>query len=137
MTISEAIFALIQDEQIRQEGRFTPQDQEYLEKIDRHAELITHHEQGEIFGYVFFYCNDPAKQFSYITLIGTSQAARGKGIGFGLLQAVLAISRARGFRSCRLEVRKENNAALNFYQRAGFQSIEDRGDKLLMDIDIQ
>lgn len=136
MNISNSIISLIKIEQTNQHGKFVPQDDGYLEKLDQHAELITHQAQGTVLGYVFFYCNDPNKQFSYITLIGTSQDARGKGVGFGLLQSVLAITKARGFHCCKLEVRKENTTALNFYQRAGFAQIEDREDRFLMQKDL-
>lgn len=136
MNIPDSILSLIQIEQIKQGGRFIPQDEKYLEKLDSHAELITHQVQRAVLGYVFFYCNDPNKRFSYITLIGTSQAARGRGVGFGLLQNVLTLSKIRGFHSCQLEVRKENAVALNFYQRAGFLPIEEREDRFLMKKDL-
>ena len=137
MFIFNEILKLIQVEQVNQDGQFIPSDSEYFEKLKNRAELIIHQSQENILGYVFFYCNDKNKKFSYITLIGTAQAARGKGVGIGLLQSVLAISKTRGFQSCRLEVRKENTTALNFYRCAGFLSIEDRGEKILMNIDLQ
>lgn len=137
LTIPETVLKLIQLEQVNQNGKFVPDDEQYFQKLERHAELLTHQSQGDMLGYVFFYCNNEKKSFSYITLIGTSQAARGKGIGLGLLQSVLTISKTRGFRSCRLEVRKENTTALRFYTHAGFLPIEDRGEKLLMQIDFQ
>lgn len=136
MTIFNQVLKLIEVEQINQNGQFIPDDLAYLEKLKNCAELIVHQSQEKILGYVFFYCNDKNKKFSYITLIGTAQTVRGKGIGIGLIQSVLAISKVRGFSSCRLEVRKENVTAMKFYERVGFLPIEDREDKLLMQIEI-
>jgi len=134
MSISLPILDLIEGEQKSQGGLFIPSDSAYLEKLARHAELLVHQDGSDVLGYVFFYCNSPEKKFSYITLIGTSPQARGKGVGYGLLQYVLQTSRQRGFVCCQLEVRKANTRAFDFYQKVGFDIVEDRGDKYLMSI---
>jgi len=135
MAIQKEILEIIEAEQYRQGGLFLPSDSDsYLAKISLHAELITHQEGESCLGFCFFYCNAEDKQASYITLIGTSRAARGKGVGYGLLQHVLAVTRQRGFSSCQLEVRKANHEAFLFYQKAGFSILEDRGEKYLMEI---
>lgn len=134
MSIPAVILKLIQAEQTVQGGCFIPDGSEYLEKLARHAELLIHQDDADVFGYVFFYCNAADKKNSYITLIGTSPQARGKGVGYGLLQYVLQTSRQRGFSCCQLEVRKANTDAFDFYQRFGFEIAEDRGDKYLMSI---
>ncbi|RID99992.1 GNAT family N-acetyltransferase [Simplicispira hankyongi] len=137
MLIPEEIHRLIQDEQKKQRGLFIPEDGAYLEKLSCEAELITHQDPNGILGFVFFYCNAQDKIASYITLIGTSIEARGKGVGYALLNQVLFISKQRGFSVCQLEVRKNNIQALKFYQKIGFASIEDRGEKYLMSIQLK
>ena len=137
MTIPESVIALIEEEQKAKNGLFVPDDAKYLEKLADHAELVVHQNKYGILGYVFFYCNAPDKKAAYITLIGTSAQARGKGVGYGLLQHVLHTSKQRGFLTCHLEVRKNNIQALNFYQKIGFASIEDRGEKYLMSIQLK
>lgn len=137
MPISEVLLGLIQKEQESQGGFFIPDDAKYLEKLASHAELIVHHDSLGVLGYVFFYCNAADKKASYITLVGTSAHARGKGVGYGLVQHVLHTSKQRGFAQCQLEVRKANTIAFDFYLRMGFEVIEDRGDKYLMSIATQ
>jgi len=136
MPIPKRVLAAILDEQERQSGLFVPEGDDYFDKLSAHAELVMHERAGELLGYAFFYCNDPEKSFSYISLIGSSATARGTGVGHALLQYVLAITLSRGFSGCRLEVRKDNLHAIQFYERAGFVKIEDRGDKLLMHLDL-
>lgn len=132
MAIPTCVLKLIECEQILQSGLFVPINAGYLEKLAKHAELITHQDGPEVLGYIFFYCNAPDKRQSYITLLGTSPRARGRGIGYSLVHQVLFISRQRGFNECLLEVRKSNISALEFYKRIGFKIFEDRIDKFLM-----
>lgn len=131
MSIPDDVLEIINAEQELHDGQFYP-DQEYLDKISQRAELIIHRMAENTLGFVFFYCNSESKDFSYITLIATSNAARGKGIGYSLVNQVLFLSKQRGYRGCRLEVRKSNKPALAFYERMGFQIIEDRNDRFLM-----
>jgi len=131
MSIPDDVLDIIYSEQELQHGQYYP-DQEYLDKVFQRAELIVHRVAEKTLGFVFFYCNSKSKDFSYITLIATSNAARGQGIGYSLVNQVLFLSKLRGFRACRLEVRKANMSALAFYERMGFQIIEERSNKLLM-----
>lgn len=134
MSIPNSVLDLIRQEQSIQAGLFIPHDPAYLEKLAQCAELIMHQEGPDVLGYVFFYCNASDREQSYITLLGTSPSARGRGIGYGMVHQVLFISKLRGFRECRLEVSKVNKEAFNFYRRMGFHVVEDRGDKYLMAI---
>lgn len=131
MSIPDDVLEIINAEQELHDGQFYP-DQEYLDKISQRAELIIHRMAEKTLGFVFFYCNSESKDFSYITLIATSNAARGQGIGYSLVNQVLFLSNQRGYSACRLEVRKSNKPALAFYERMGFQIIEDRNDRFLM-----
>ena len=62
-----------------------------------------------------------------------AQSSRKSGIGAALVRYVLTTTAQRGFKVCRLEVRKENTAALKLYETMGFCQIENRGDKYLME----
>jgi ribosomal protein S18 acetylase RimI-like enzyme len=55
--------------------------------------------------------------------IATAPAARGRGIGAGLLAAAERAARERGCRALRLEVRVDNTAAIALYERAGYRRI--------------
>lgn len=133
MSLSKEIKDLIDGEQIRQNGNFLSDSDNYLNKITKKAELLMHNSAGECLGFVFFYCNDPGKFFSYITLIMVAHNSRKMGIGSALVQYVLNQTAQRGFKVCRLEVRKENAIAFDFYQTMGFLKIEDRIDSYLME----
>jgi ribosomal-protein-alanine N-acetyltransferase len=137
MKIPQELLDLMKIEQAREFGPDVPLDEAYLDKLEKNAELIIHHFPHECAGFVFFYCNDPAKESSYITFVATAQDARRKGIGFSLVSHVLNISRRRGFKCCRLEVRKENAAAISLYESIGFVTVEDHGAKYLMSIEVQ
>jgi ribosomal protein S18 acetylase RimI-like enzyme len=133
MTLSKKIVDLIHDEQIRQTGNFVPEGEEYLEKLAVNAELLSHDSLDQCLGFVFFYCNDPSRYSSYITLLMVAQASRKSGIGAALVRYVLTLTAQRGFKVCCLEVRKENAAAIKLYETMGFRQIEDRGDRYLME----
>lgn len=55
--------------------------------------------------------------------IATAPAARGRGIGAGLLAAAEQAASRRGSRTLRLEVRVDNAAAIGLYERAGYRRI--------------
>ena len=133
MNLPKKIVDLISDEQIRQIGRFVPEGNEYLKKLADKAELLSHDSLDQCLGFVFFYCNDPAKHSSYITLLMVAHASRKSGIGAALVRYVLTLTAQRGFRVCRLEVRKENAAAIKLYEAMGFCQVEDHVDKYLME----
>lgn len=133
MNIPDKVLALIQREQAIQDGVFIPNQEDYLIKLANKAELITHEEFGECLGFIFFYCNDLSKCSSYITLILVAQSSRKLGIGAALIKHVLTLTALRGFEVCRLEVRKENAAAIKLYKSLGFIEIEDRSDKYLLE----
>ena len=133
MILREEIIDLIRGEQKRQSNNFVPEGSEYLTKLAVSAEVLSHDVHGECLGFIFFYCNDPGKHSSYITLLMVSPDARGLGIGASLVQYVLTLTVQRGFNVCRLEVRKENIAAIKLYKKMGFCEIENRGDKLLLE----
>lgn len=133
MNLPKEIIDLIDGEQIRQNGNFVPDGDKYLDKITEKAELLMHNSASNCLGFVFFYCNDPDKILSYITLIMVAESSRKMGIGAALVQYVLNQTAQRGFKICRLEVRKENAAAVNFYKKMGFHQIENRTHSFLME----
>ena len=58
--------------------------------------------------------------------LATAAAARGRGIGSALLDAVEIEAAARGCRRLRLEVRRDNAAARRLYVGHGYQPIGER-----------
>lgn len=118
---------LIVQEQRRQHGLFIEgiDLEAYLEKIDRNAEIITHIIRGECAGFVVFYCNDTASNIAFITLILVSPQFRGAGVATELLSAVFSVIKKRGFKSCDLQVKKNNTSAISLYENKGFRIVRD------------
>ena len=56
---------------------------------------------------------------------------RNRGIGTQLLQRMLELLREKGYRQVSLSVQKANYA-LQMYQKAGFKTVADRGEEVLM-----
>lgn len=56
---------------------------------------------------------------------------RGQGIGTQLLNQMLDMLRQKGYPQVSLSVQKENYA-LRMYQKASFETVEDRGEEVLM-----
>lgn len=134
MKIPEDVLLLIEEEQKQQNGRFIPDNPAYLKKLASNAELLTHYLPDGLAGYVFFYCNDAEKKFSYVTLISTNKKYRQQGIGSNLIRNLLSISKYRGFKECRLEVYKSNTSAISFYKKLGFKILDDSKEKILLSV---
>lgn len=58
--------------------------------------------------------------------IAVASVARGQGLGARLLRRLEAIARASGLCEIRLEVRKDNPAALALYERSGYRKFAER-----------
>jgi ribosomal protein S18 acetylase RimI-like enzyme len=133
--LPEPVIRLIREEQDRQQGRFIQNVDldAYLAKLATHAEIVSHCVGDRCRGVVAFYCNDLASRQAYITLLVVDPVERGLGLGGALLTFVLQTARRRGFAACRLEVHKENSAALQLYRNHGFAPVADRGASLLLE----
>ncbi len=73
-----------------------------------------------------------------IESIAVDQTFRGRGLGFMLARRLVGRFQQLGLRTCRLEVRPANAAAIDLYERLGFRVVrllpsyyEDGGDALL------
>jgi ribosomal-protein-alanine acetyltransferase len=61
--------------------------------------------------------------FGHILTVDIAPAYRRKGIAQKLLQEIETIFREKGIKECRLEVREDNIAALNLYQKLGYKKV--------------
>ncbi|MEM3789197.1 MAG: ribosomal protein S18-alanine N-acetyltransferase [Candidatus Bathyarchaeia archaeon] len=59
----------------------------------------------------------------HILTIDVSPNHRRKGVGIKLLEELEKIFRDKGVKVCRLEVREDNVAALNLYQKFGYKKV--------------
>jgi ribosomal protein S18 acetylase RimI-like enzyme len=134
--LTEAIKTLILEEQARQAGRFVEgvDLETYLRKLDEHAEVVTDSLAGRCRGFVAFYCNDMTTRQAYVSLVLVDPQDRATGLGRRLVSEVLEICRQRGFVSCRLEVRKDNVAALGMYRALGFAPVAERANADVLEL---
>ena len=131
----DAIVALIFEEQARQSGHFI-EDVDlpaYLAKLADRAEWLSDFTAGRCRGFVAYYCNDPGSRRAFITLVLVDPRDRGTGLGRALVTCVLQIAKQRGFTACGLEVAKSNQAAYDLYLSLGFQVVEERAHRVLLE----
>lgn len=67
-------------------------------------------------------------QVARLYSLATAPAARGRGVGRTLLAEVVAEARRRGRERLRLEVRTDNETALQLYRSAGFTAVGELPD---------
>ena len=96
------------------------------------AHLLTDHNStsliaelnGEISGFVIGKTHRKWRLTTgHVLTIDVSPKYRRKGIGLRLLQEIERIFKDKGVRVCFLEVREDNTAALNLYQRFGYREV--------------
>lgn len=95
------------------------------EKLWRNGFVIVLFVEDEECGVAAFYANDHRDHVAFLSLLAVKEKYRGLGFGSTLLDEVTTVSMRCGMRKLRLEVRKENKNAINFYLEHGFT--EERG----------
>lgn len=104
-----------------------------LRKITTNAEFLE--VRGErTMGYAATYVNDAVKRTAYITLLAVHPDFQGHGVGHALLEACIRVAKERKMTSIRLEVRRDNLAAIRLYEAHGFTKEDGSGatDRLYM-----
>jgi ribosomal-protein-alanine acetyltransferase len=100
---------------------FTKQQIAYL-LTDYNAISLVARVNGQIAGFVIgridIVRNAP---FGHILTIDIPPSYRRKGIAQKLLRKIEAVFKERGIKECRLEVREDNVAASNLYQKLGYK----------------
>lgn len=136
--LSDQMVSMVKIEQNRQNGRFIRGIvlDDYLKKLSEKAEVLAHSDASKCNAFVAYYCNDPLKKLAFITLVLVSQNARGTGLGRILMDSVLQIMKRRRFKSCQLEVEKDNSLALELYRSLGFFIHSERDDKYVLEVDL-
>jgi ribosomal protein S18 acetylase RimI-like enzyme len=101
---------------------------QYSEKIIKNATILSIIDSGELAGFMAVYCNDPAKNVGYGTMLAVSKTHRIYGIGPQLIKMTVDYLRKRGFKKFSLEIYKTNPRVIVLYKRLGF-SIEKETEK--------
>lgn len=79
--------------------------------------------EGEIVGYAGLLTPPAAGDPADVMTIAVARGAQRRGTGTALMEAMLAEARSRDAGELLLEVRIDNDAALGFYERHGFERL--------------
>ena len=98
--------------------------QKYSKKIAEHANVYVLKEEVTC-GLEAIYVNDRERKTAYVTLFGILATYRRRHLGARLFEHCVQEAVAFGMRELKLEVRKDNEAALKFYLREGLKIMGD------------
>ena len=111
------------EKQCFQREAFTKQQIAYL-LTDYNAIGLAARVNSEIAGFAIARVDIGRKvSFGHILTVDIAPAYRRKGIAQKLLHEIETIFREKGIKECRLEVREDNVAALNLYQKLGYKKV--------------
>ena len=109
--------------------------EEYAERLATYADFVLAKEGGEIAGFLAYYTNTEGG-FAYIPQVWVSDNHQRKGIG-GQMLNMLIQNIPESLSSVRLEVRKNNEKAVSFYNKMGLVVIKDNDSKLMLEKSIK
>ncbi len=72
----------------------------------------------------------PSKHVYYLAHLGVAKQLRGQGVGTQLVERLLQLGRAAGFKQAALDVAASNPQAQALYERLGFALVEERASRL-------
>ena len=121
--MKQALIDMISNQNNQLNGGFIDQSvEEYVEKIYKNANLQLYTIQGNLAGFVAYYCNDPKKEFAFLSMLCVNPEFARKGIGKYLLNCSIEYVKNKGFFNYRLQVKEYNHAAIQLYKTAGFET---------------
>jgi ribosomal protein S18 acetylase RimI-like enzyme len=109
---------------------------EYATKLMAHATDFAIYEEQRLSAFAAVYCNDPAGERAYLTLIAVAKSCRGRGLARTVLEMCLRYLQSRKFKVLELEVYKNNAAALAMYESFGFMRVRETETALLLAVSI-
>lgn len=107
---------------------------DYAKKLSEFAGFVICVENDEIIGFAAYYLNQEGG-FAYVPQIWVSDNYQRKGIGSCMLDELKRTVQPFAT-SIRLEVRRNNEKAVSFYERTGFCVIGDNNGKILLEKEI-
>ena len=105
---------------------------EYAKKINTNAITFEAWQNDELIGLIAAYFNNKENKSGFITTVSTIKQYEGMGIGSRLIKMCIDYAKSNDYRSILLEVNKENNTAIQLYNKYGFVKTEQTGESLLM-----
>lgn len=106
---------------------------EYAEKLNQNAEIyfLVNNENQDI-GMCAVYANDYENKIIYISSISIKKEYLSKGLGQVLLDHIFTLKDKYNMDYIKLEVKKNNTKAINFYKKNGFLIDEEKLETYLM-----
>lgn len=98
-------------------------------KIDNYAFFFAIFNGHNPIGYSVLYANDAQTKVGYISIIAVLNNMQNKHVGSALMQKCIETSAEKGMTYIRLEVLKNNESAILFYERWGFKYERDCSDE--------
>jgi ribosomal protein S18 acetylase RimI-like enzyme len=108
----------------------------YSKKIYEKAVTFEAWGNNLLLALVAAYLNDKNKQTGYITNVSILKEYMGIGITSRLMRSVIDYSRQQCFKEIKLEVNRNNCAAINLYKKFGFNIVEGKDNNLIMVFDL-
>lgn len=93
------------------------------EKLCRFGTVLTLSKASGIAAFAGFYCNDTESRCAYLSMLAVDPAKTHQGLGQKILKAAMIHSQDAGMLRMRLQVRRDNAAAIRLYEKTGFQKL--------------
>ena len=102
---------------------------EYAAKLFENAVVKVIYENGEIAGFIAYYCNDSGTKAAFLTQIAVTECKKKKGFGGILLDDCISHCIDEKMDSIICEVDNNNENAISFYRKKGFVFHSTASDK--------
>jgi ribosomal protein S18 acetylase RimI-like enzyme len=108
--------------------------EEYAKKIANFATRFEVWSAGTLVGLVAVYCNDMETRVAHVTSVSVLREWSGEGVATHLMGLCIRHAQACGMSRVRLEVNRDNAAAIRLYQKLGFIAGEANTSSIIMDV---
>lgn len=98
---------------------------DYVTKIKEHGNMLgVLNSDKNLIAVIAFYANDKNMRTAYVTYLAVHPDVWGQSLGKLLVAKALAQAAIQGMSACKIRTWKNNRKAIKFYQRAGFEIID-------------
>ena len=96
---------------------------QYSLKLSSKGKVWCHYAMGEPISIIAGYFNDSESSTAYISILAVAKEYQGRGLASSLLFKFEDYAKLSGMNHIKLEVRKNNNSAQEFYHKHGFKEL--------------
>lgn len=109
----------------------------YANKLLNYSNIFGIYDNNDILGFVSFYDNDKKNKIGFLNLIIIDKKYQNIGIGSQLLMHFENTCHKSGMQKLNLEVLKNNQNAINFYKKKGYDFLDENKNSYLMTKEIK